>query len=86
MFKNLKITISPDGGEMSGLYDEHFNWKDFGELEIERATDITFNKKRQLWVVKIIDEGMRELDFGYTKRSDAVLAEIEYLNKRGMYI
>lgn len=82
---DLKITISPNGKELSGLYAEHFNWKDFGELEIERATDIRFNKDRQLWVVHIIDEGMRELNFGFEKRSDAVVAEIQYLNARGMY-
>jgi len=85
MDKELKITISKDGRELRGLYDDQFDWQDLGELHIERATDIVFNKKRQVWVIQILDEGRRELDAGYAKRRDAILAEVEYLNNRGMY-
>jgi len=85
MNREIKITVSKDGRELRGLYDDHFDWQDFGELYIERATDIVFDKRRQVWVIQVLDENRRELDSGHVKRKDAIIAEIEYLNNRGMY-
>ena len=80
----IKITVSPDGTELTGLYVDDFRWEALGSLSIKRATDMKFSKKFQRWVVHVLDEGGRILDTGHVRRSDALKAEVDYLQERGI--
>jgi hypothetical protein len=80
---DLRIDISKDGKIAHGLYSDKFGWQELGECTINRATDVRFCNESKKWMVHILDEGGRILDGGHENRSDAIAAEIIYLNKRG---
>lgn len=73
----LKIEVSPDGKEVSGLYSDCFPWNKIGELEVRRASDVFFNPRTQKWLVKILPDLV--LSEGFDKRKDAIAYEIAYL-------
>lgn len=81
--QEIKITIAPDGKELTGLYTDNLNWNAMGDVSIERATDVRYNNEHKMWMVHILDEGSRILDSGHRYRADAIGAETAYLNKRG---
>jgi hypothetical protein len=80
----VKLTISPDGSLLTGLYTDKFDWQNLGDLEIVRATDVRFDKEKQGWAVHILDEQDRPLPEIFNKRRDAIDAEMKYLNERGI--
>ena len=77
----IKIIVSEDGKELTGLYVDRLHWEQLGELQIERATEVKWDEKNQKWAVEVLDE-QRTLDCMFSMRQDAINHEIEYLNSR----
>ena len=61
-----------------GLYDDNFDWRALGPIEVQRATDVRLNSETQEWEVYLIDED-RVLPSSFVDRSDAIVHEVEYL-------
>ena len=75
------LTITPDGAEIMGLYSDKIPYRDLGSVEVKRASNVEFNSESQKWEVFIVDEG-RILPDVYVTRTEALAAEVEYLNNR----
>jgi len=74
----MVITISRSG-EVKALYrDELRNlFESIGTLSVERASDVEFDSG--LWYVKKNNTNL--IPTGFIRRSDAIRAEIEHLEK-----
>lgn len=75
--QELILRISPDGQTVVGLYNDKLPYRQLGEIEAVRATDVRLNKDG-LWEVFSIFEG-KTLDQRFTNRSDAIAHEVSYL-------
>lgn len=77
----LKIKVSPDGKEATGLYSDLFPWKSLGGLEIKRASDVFFSLRDQKWGVRVLGGNKPDkiLPQRFDKRKDAIEYEIAYL-------
>lgn len=81
----LKIKVSPDGKEVTGLYSDNFPWAKLGKLKIERASDVFFNPATQKWGIRLtapgalLDRYCGVLPDKFNKRKDAIAHEIAYL-------
>lgn len=78
MPKELVFRISETGETVVGLYDDNFDWRALGPIEVQRATDVILNPETQEWEVYLIDED-RVLPNSFVNRSDAIAHEVEYL-------
>jgi|ADurb_Val_03_Slu_FD_contig_123_9058_length_1829_multi_8_in_0_out_0_5 hypothetical protein len=81
------MLISPDGKQAVGLYTDKFPWKEFGPLEVTRATEIEFDAEKQKWLILLIFNRGEEKSFLYLSeefdsREDALQYEREFLNER----
>jgi len=81
MSRELVFRISPTGDTVVGLYDDNFDWRELGPIEVERATDVRLNKETQEWEVYVIAED-RTLPESFVDRAKAIAHEVEYLNER----
>lgn len=79
MSKELVFRISETGETVVGLYDDNFDWRAIGPIEVQRATDVQYNTETQKWEVYLIGED-RVLPESFTDRSDAISHEVAYLN------
>lgn len=72
--------IMPDG-TLEGLYDDDFS-SEIGEAKIKRASEVEFDGDKQGWTVRILlgDHAGKFLPGVYTKRKDALAAEVDFLN------
>ncbi len=84
------VTIAPDGAISSLRRKDGLDLRQFGNVEIQRVSDIKWNYKRQCWYVKII-AGPRKgetLLVPFKEYEEAVEAEIIFLDalrKRGVF-
>ncbi len=84
------VTIAPDGSISSLRRKDGLDLRQFGNVEIQRISDIQWNKGNQLWYVEIIS-GPKKGDLlpeFYEEYEDAVEAEINFLDtlrKQGIF-
>jgi hypothetical protein len=77
--KEKVITITADGSEAYGLYDDNLPWRNLGgKIEAVRASEVRMNDEGR-WEIFIFDED-RVLPETFLNRSDAIDHEIAYLN------
>ena len=62
---SIVMLISPDGKQAVGLYTDKFPWKEFGPLEVTRATEIEFDAEKQKLSLIHISEPTRLLSTSY---------------------
>lgn len=79
--RELVLKISPDGKDVVSLFSEVFPVGFLGIVNITRATDVRFDNECGKWEIYIIQE-RRVLPEKFTKRSEAIEHEVEYLNER----
>lgn len=81
--KPFKIVISPSG-DITSVYSDRLMLNKLGTAYIRRATDVSFNNKDGSWSVigvPPIFSGRILLAEGFHFRADAILWEVEYLNR-----
>lgn len=77
--KEKVITITADGKEVYGLYDDNLPYRQLGgKVEAVRASEVRMNDEG-LWEVFIFAEN-KVLPETFVNRSDAIDYEIAYLN------
>lgn len=77
--KEKVITITADGKEVYGLYDDSLPYRKLGgEVDAVRASEVRMNKEGE-WEVYIFAED-KVLPRTFLYRSNAIDYEIEYLN------
>ena len=78
--KTIKITAD---GDVIALYEDDSPLRELGKIEVTRASKVEFNSETQMWVVKIMDAGMKEWVpvKAFPRRADAITHEIWYLNE-----
>jgi len=80
--KEITIRISKEG-EIFFMYDDESMLRDFGQLQIRRASNIRWDEvdqKWRIWVVKP-DGTEQRTEYVFTERKDAIQAEIDLLDK-----
>ena len=83
------ISIAPDGAISSLRRKDGLDLRQFGNVEIQRVSDIKWNNEAQIWYIEIIAgprKGHRLSSF--IEYEEAVEAEIYYLDdlrKRGVF-
>lgn len=77
--KSFKVL---SGGEIVFLYDEDSPILDAGDLNVIRASNVEFDETRQRWFVAVnmLDGSVRQLEETFSKRSEAIAHEIDFLN------
>ncbi len=81
--KPFKIIISPSG-DITSVYSDRMSLTKLGTAYIHRATDVKFNNKEEHWDVIGIPPVFEKrilLANWFSVRANAILWEIEYLNK-----
>lgn len=77
--KEKVITITADGKEAYGLYDDNLPYRELGgKVEAVRASEVRMNKDGR-WEVYIFAED-KVLPETFVNRADAIQYEIDYLN------
>lgn len=77
--KEKVITITADGKEVYGLYDDNLPYRELGgKVEAVRASEVRMNKEGR-WEIYIYAE-KKVLPETFKNRKDAIDYEIEYLN------
>ncbi len=76
------MTIAPDGVISSLRRKDGLDLRQFGNVEIQRISDIKWDVEKQKWYVEIIAGPMKgDILFAiYEEYEDAVKAEIRYLD------
>lgn len=77
----IVINVSPDGKVVTGLYSDNIPYRELGDCQIERASEVFFDSSINKWKIKILAED-RVLAPGFGLRSEAISYEIKYLNKK----
>lgn len=88
------ISISPDG-TVRTLYTDRINLRDFGTLDVKRASNVEYDNKEEGWVVTLSDGRFIARDphrskwvshewikYVFETREDALAAEVDYLQAR----
>lgn len=45
------LTIGVDG-TVTGLYNDRLPYRELGRLSVQRASDVSFDEERQVWIAK----------------------------------
>jgi hypothetical protein len=86
MAKYKTITISADGREAYGLYDDRLGYRELGIVDAIRTTEVRMDKNG-LWEIYLINED-KVLSERFTDRTDAINYEVAYIEdmvQRGLY-
>jgi len=73
---NFVLSISEDG-TLSCLYNEVLDLRELGASNTRRASNVEWDNTSQQWVVTLANG---EVLGGWPKRSEAIAAEVDYLN------
>lgn len=77
----MKLRLSADGTELTGLYTDKFPFKALGTLCVERASNVIYDNSKGQWFVTAPKGGVAILDQGFDTRQEAIDAEIIHLEK-----
>lgn len=95
MSKAIKIKVTAD--EVTFLYDDRIPLAPFGNAEVTRASNVEYEHGKQGWTVQLADgmylastpvpgetyiTGNINLAKVWSRREDALTAEVEWLNAR----
>ena len=86
MAKYKTVTISADGKEAYGLYDDQLGYRELGIVDAIRTTEVRMDKDG-LWEIYLINED-KVLSERFTDRADAISYEVAYIEdmvQRGLY-
>ena len=87
--KQQVVTIAPDGAMSTLRRKDGLDLRQFGNIEIQRVSDIKWNYKAQIWYIEIIAGPRRGHRLSSFKEyEEAVEAEIYYLDtlrKQGVF-
>jgi hypothetical protein len=58
------LRISPDGKEVLHLYDDKLveMTRKTSDIEIKRATDVFFDNEDQVWRIKFLPRGLKDME------------------------
>jgi len=78
------VLISPNGGTVRFLYQDGHPCLELGSAEMTRASNVRWSKEEQKWQIWLVleDGSEKQIGHGFKNRSDAVAAEIEWLNEQ----
>ncbi len=84
------VSIAPDGAISSLRRKDGLDLRQFGNVEIQRVSDIKWNSYNQKWYVEIIAGPKKGFIFPlyFKEYEDAVVAEINFLDtlrKQGIF-
>jgi len=80
MRDSFVVKIHQDGSQQFLYQDDHVLYQG-QNLDVRRASNVTFDATAQQWFV-INPDGSKLIDKGFDKRVDAIAAEISELEKR----
>lgn len=86
MAKYRTITISKDGKEAYGLYDDQLPYRELGIVDAIRTTEVRMDAEG-LWEIYLINED-KVLSEKFTERANAISYEVAYIEDmvaKGLY-
>lgn len=84
MGKAFKMVISPDGKEITTVYNDALDASQMGTLHINRATEVCYDNFIKCWRVIALKPLFAEekvLATGFVSRKEALEYEISFLNE-----
>ena len=76
--KSIVVSIGEEG-DLSCLYNEEIDLEGLGDAYTRRASNVSWCPARKEWFVALPNGTQLR---GWAKRSEAIEAEIEYLNRK----
>ena len=74
------LIIQIENGQICSLWDDALPWSELGAVQVERASSIEYDHEGNGWKVSLRDGTI--LPGCWPRRSEAVRAEVRYLNER----
>ena len=80
--KEITIRISKEG-EVFFIYDDDPLLREFGSMQVTRASNIRWDEEKQMWRIWLVNTDGTEnrTDVLFTERKDAIQMELSVLDK-----
>lgn len=80
--KKIALQITSEGG-IQMLQDDEVDLREFGRVNITRASEVWFHNVEQYWVVSSAKNLDKILAYGFKTRAEAIEWEREYFSPNG---